>query len=270
METQEYHVEGPVAIVFTTTSIDIDEELIDTIALLHQHQRETIKHTVNGREVEMLPVMIEDIEAANQIAPEVLGRSLDELPPQTRSLLDKIKTLVREKMAEQKLEQCYSLFSRRELRDRHRNPPPEGRRKMNLRRPLRGVAGVLRAPSPNSPSPSSKASKAGFFDTANPTASRSPPEPNAPALEPCNVSLPTSAKPTTSPRIPPQTSSFHASKREACDFRNPLRHRSAAKRAHKSRFKRPRPQRKNPPHPQRKRRKRPPPSHRENGPSLAQ
>ncbi len=201
METQEYHVEGPVAIVFTTTSIDIDEELmnrclvltvdeskaqterihelqreartiegilavekrkdiqrllqnaqrllrpmrianpfarhltftsgrtrtrrdhekyltlIDAIALLHQHQRETIKHVVNGREVEMLPVTIEDIEAANKIAPEVLGRSLDELPPQTRSLLDKIKTLVREKMAEQKLEQRYSFFSRRELRD---------------------------------------------------------------------------------------------------------------------------------------------------------
>jgi len=202
METQEYHVEGPVAIVFTTTSIDIDEELmnrclvltvdeskeqterihqlqreartiegilaqekrkdiqhllqnaqrlihplkianpfarhltftsgrtrtrrdhekyltlIDTIALLHQHQRETIKHQVNGREVEMLPVTLEDIEAANKIAPEVLGRSLDELPPQTRTLLEKIKSLVREKMAEQKLEQRYSLFSRRELRER--------------------------------------------------------------------------------------------------------------------------------------------------------
>jgi DNA primase catalytic core len=202
METQEYHVEGPVAIVFTTTSIDIDEELmnrclvltvdesteqterihelqreartiegilaaekrkdvlrvmqnaqrliqpfkianpfarhltftsgrtrtrrdhekyltlIDTIALLHQHQRETIKHQVSGREVEMLPVTLEDIEAANKIAPEVLGRSLDELPPQTRSLLEKIKSLVREKMAGQKLEQRYSLFSRRELRDK--------------------------------------------------------------------------------------------------------------------------------------------------------
>ena len=149
METQEYHVEGPVAIVFTTTSIDIDEELmnrylvltvddskeqterihqlqreartiegilaaekrkdiqrllqnaqrliepkrianpfarhltftsgrtrtrrdhekyltlIDTIALLHQHQRETVKHQVSGREVEMLPVTLDDIEAAN-------------------------------------------------------------------------------------------------------------------------------------------------------------------------------------------------------------
>ena len=29
METQEYHVEGPVAIILTTTSIDIDEELMN-------------------------------------------------------------------------------------------------------------------------------------------------------------------------------------------------------------------------------------------------
>jgi DNA primase catalytic core len=202
METQEYHVEGPVAIVFTTTSIDIDEELmnrclvltvdesteqterihqlqreartiegilarekrrdiqhllqnaqrllrpmrianpfarhltftsgrtrtrrdhekyltlIDTIALLHQHQREPITHQINGREIEMLPVTLDDIEAANRIAPEVLGRSLDEIPPQTRRLLESIKSLVREKMATEKLEQRYSLFSRRELREK--------------------------------------------------------------------------------------------------------------------------------------------------------
>jgi DNA primase len=201
METQEYHVEGPVAIVFTTTSIDIDEELmnrclvltvdesrdqterihelqreartiegilaseqrkeiqrvmqnaqrlivpmrianpfarhltftsgrtrtrrdhekyltlIDTIALLHQHQRQAIKHTISGREIEMLPVTLEDIEAANRIAPEVLGRSLDELPPQTRRLLESIKSLVRTKMKKEKVEQRLSLFSRKELRE---------------------------------------------------------------------------------------------------------------------------------------------------------
>ena len=207
METQEYHVEGPVAIVFTTTSIDIDEELmnrclvltvdesrdqterihvlqreartiegilagerrkdivrvmqnaqrllepkrianpfareltftsgrtrtrrdhekyltlIDTIALLHQHQREAITHEVKSeagrasRTVEMLPVTLDDIEAANRIAPEVLGRSLDELPPQTRRLLESIKTLVRAKMKSENIEQRLSIFSRRELRE---------------------------------------------------------------------------------------------------------------------------------------------------------
>ncbi len=205
METQEYHVEGPVAICLTTTSIDIDEELmnrclvltvdeskaqterihklqreartiegilareerktilhqmqnaqrliqpmrianpyaqhltftsgrtrtrrdhekyltlIDTIALLHQHQRTPIKHTIGqgetAKEIEMLPVTLDDIEAANALAPEVLGRSLDELPPQTRRLLDYIKKLIREKMEVNGERQEALSFSRRELRD---------------------------------------------------------------------------------------------------------------------------------------------------------
>ena len=202
METQEYHVEGPCSIFLTTTSIDIDEELmnrclvltvdestaqterihalqreartiegilaterrkdiqsvmqnaqrliqpmrianpyareltftsgrtrtrrdhekyltlIDTIALLHQHQRQPITHTVNGRTVVMLPVTLEDIAAANQIAPEVLGRSLDELPPQTRRLLEAIKSHVRETMKAGQFEQKLARFTRREIRER--------------------------------------------------------------------------------------------------------------------------------------------------------
>mgnify|MGYP000594686501 CR=1 FL=1 len=201
METQEYHVEGPVAICLTTTSIDIDEELmnrclvltvdeskaqterihklqreartiegilareerktiltqmqnaqrlikpmrianpyaqhltftsgrtrtrrdhekyltlIDTIALLHQHQRKLITRKIGDKELEMLPVTLDDIEAANALAPEVLGRSLDELPPQTRRLLDYIKTLIREKMEVKGERQETLSFSRRELRD---------------------------------------------------------------------------------------------------------------------------------------------------------
>lgn len=92
--------------------------LIDTIALLHQHQRETVKHPVGDREVEMLPVTLEDIEAANSIAPEVLGRSLDELPPQTRRLLEAIKELVREKVDSEGVEQRLARFTRREIRER--------------------------------------------------------------------------------------------------------------------------------------------------------
>jgi hypothetical protein len=207
METQEYHVEGPVAILFTTTAIDIDEELmnrclvltvdesreqterihhlhreartiegilaaerrrdilhvmqnaqrlirpmlianpfarhltftsgrtrtrrdhekyltlIDTIALLHQYQREPITHLVKSeaglasREVAMLPVTLDDIETANRIAPEVLGRGLDELSPQTRHLLEHIKALVRKTIKTAAVEQKLALFSRRELRD---------------------------------------------------------------------------------------------------------------------------------------------------------
>ena len=61
--------------------------LIRAIALLHQHQRprKTVEH--RGRAVEYIEVTLDDIAMANRLAHEVLGRSLDELPPQTRRLL---------------------------------------------------------------------------------------------------------------------------------------------------------------------------------------
>ena len=165
METQEYHVEGPVMIFLTTTTIDIDDELlnrclvlsvdesaeqtarihgqqrhartlagllaretrtdvltlwrdaqrlirplgvvnpfagaltftsgrtrtrrdhekyltlIDSIALLHQHQRPVRTRRAGGRSVDFIEVTLTDIETANALAPSLLGRSLDELPP---------------------------------------------------------------------------------------------------------------------------------------------------------------------------------------------
>ena len=74
--------------------------LIDSIALLHQRQRTTGQHIVNGRTVEFIEVTLDDIALANQLAPEVLGRSLDELPPQTRRLLGSIRELVKKKQGE--------------------------------------------------------------------------------------------------------------------------------------------------------------------------
>jgi len=200
METQEYHVEGPVMIMLTTTAIDLDEELqnrcltlavddspeqtarihtlqrerrtlaglvakaertellrvlknaqrllvtvevlnpfapvltfpsgrtrnrrdhekyltlIDSIALLHQHQRARGRHEVAGRVLEYVEVTLDDIALANELAPEVLGRSLDELPPQTRRLLDYIRALVRAKLAQPgQGAKLGATFSRREL-----------------------------------------------------------------------------------------------------------------------------------------------------------
>lgn len=199
METQEYHVEGPVMIFLTTTAIEIDEELlnrclvltvdeskeqterihalqrqartldglrlrkrrerllallrnaqrllnpldvvnpyaaeltftadrtrtrrdhekyltlIDAIALLHQHQRTTEKDE-DGRD--FVRVTLDDIALANKLAPDLLGRSLDELPPQTRRVFETIKALVRERCASEKIEQQLSLFSRRDVRAR--------------------------------------------------------------------------------------------------------------------------------------------------------
>jgi hypothetical protein len=216
METQEYHVEGPVMIFLTTTAVEIDEELLnrclimtvdeskaqterihnvqrqartldglklrkrqpklltllrnaqrlldpvaimnpyaaaltfpaeltrtrrdhekyltlmDAIALLHQHQRprETCQveglpsvvpsaerlGTKEGERFDFVRVTFEDIALANRLAPELLGRSLDELPPQTRRLLVQIKAFVRARMKEQQVDQANAIFSRRELR----------------------------------------------------------------------------------------------------------------------------------------------------------
>jgi DNA primase catalytic core len=83
--------------------------LIDSIALLHQHQRPLVRHEMGGRTLEYVPVTLDDIALANELAPEVLGRSLDELPPQTRRLLGHIRSLVKAKGE--------AAFSRRELRE---------------------------------------------------------------------------------------------------------------------------------------------------------
>ena len=61
--------------------------LIRAIALLHQYQRPVKTATHSGRTIEYIEVTLEDIDTANRLAHEVLGRSLDELPPQTRRLL---------------------------------------------------------------------------------------------------------------------------------------------------------------------------------------
>jgi len=203
METQEYHVEGPVMIMLTTTAIDLDEELqnrcltlavddspeqtarihavqrerrtlaglvakaeradllrlmknvqrlleplevlndyaprltfpthqtrnrrdhekyltlIDSIALLHQHQRPRRTRPVKGgKAIAYIEATLEDIALANQLAPEVLGRSLDELPPQTRRLLDHVRALVKAKHAQPgQSAKLAATFARRELRE---------------------------------------------------------------------------------------------------------------------------------------------------------
>ncbi len=61
--------------------------LIDAIALLHQQQRKVSTIEVDGAAVEYIEVTQADIALANRLAHAVLGRSLDELPPQTRRVL---------------------------------------------------------------------------------------------------------------------------------------------------------------------------------------
>ena len=199
--TQEYHVEGPTALITTTTAIDVDEELmnrclvlavdegreqtraiherqrmkrtlaglqarqekqdlltlhqnaqrllqplavvnpyadrltflddrtrtrrdhekyltlIDAIALLHQHQRPIRTLAQGDRTVSYIEAAASDVMQATRLAHEVLGRSLDELPPQTRRLLQMIRQMVSERCASRRCKQCDIRFSRKELRD---------------------------------------------------------------------------------------------------------------------------------------------------------
>jgi DNA primase catalytic core len=90
--------------------------LIRTIALLHQWQRprQTVQH--NGRTIEYIEVALDDIAVANRLTAEVLGRSLDELPPQTRRLLLLVDAMVTAECKQQRIERADYRFSRREVR----------------------------------------------------------------------------------------------------------------------------------------------------------
>lgn len=197
MQTEEYHVAGPAMIFFTTTNIEIDEELqnrcltltvdesreqtrrihqlqreartlegfekkrrraavrrahknaqrllrplevinpfatrltfpdentrlrrdqekyltlIDTIAFLHQYQR-PVKERAGKPYVE---VTLTDIETANRIAGECFGRTLDEMPPQTRRFLDLLWKHIEETSKTKKLDPDQVRFSQRDARE---------------------------------------------------------------------------------------------------------------------------------------------------------
>ena len=199
--TQEYHVEGPVMMMLTTTAIEIDEELlnrclvlsvdesreqtqaihrlqrerrtlaglinsqrkhkvltqhqhaqrllkplkvlnpyageltflsdktrtrrdhekyltlIDAIALLHQYQRPVRTAEQEGETIEYIEATWEDIAQANALAHEVLGRSLDELPPQTRRVLAGVVEMVDRACAQQQMPRAAHRFSRRQVRE---------------------------------------------------------------------------------------------------------------------------------------------------------
>jgi DNA primase catalytic core len=77
--------------------------LIKTIAFLRQYQRKIKTINNNGSKtrqagaaglIEYVEVTLDDIELANKLACDILGRSLDELSPHTRGLLKEIKRMV--------------------------------------------------------------------------------------------------------------------------------------------------------------------------------
>lgn len=91
--------------------------LIRVIALLHQHQRPIRSATdERGNAVEYIEVTLDDIAAANRLAHDVLGRCLDEMPPQTRRLLAHLSRFVAERAKVTGGERANVLFTRREIR----------------------------------------------------------------------------------------------------------------------------------------------------------
>ncbi len=104
-----------------TTRLRRDHEkyltLIDTIAFVHQHQR-PIKTAQRGEQrIEYIEATLADIELANRIAHDVLGRSLDELPPQTRRLLTLIDGHVGAECRRTGVRRIDLRFTRRALRE---------------------------------------------------------------------------------------------------------------------------------------------------------
>jgi DNA primase catalytic core len=91
--------------------------LIRSIALLHQHQRPRKRVEHRGRMVEYIEVTVNDIAVANRLAHEVLGRSLDELPPQTRRLLLAVDTMVTAECERAAMARSDYRFSRRDVRE---------------------------------------------------------------------------------------------------------------------------------------------------------
>ena len=91
--------------------------LINTIALLHQHQRE-IKRAVRGDvEVEYVEVTLEDIALANELATGVLSQALDELAPPVRGMYREIRSLCEKRAKEMKCSLRDVKLSRREIRE---------------------------------------------------------------------------------------------------------------------------------------------------------
>ena len=89
--------------------------LINTVAFLHQHQRASFTIETSEGPKQAINVTRTDIAIANRLAGEVLGRSLDELAPQTRGLLQRLHEYVENQARQRDVPRDAVRFSRREL-----------------------------------------------------------------------------------------------------------------------------------------------------------
>jgi DNA primase catalytic core len=102
--------------------------LIEAVALLHQRQRPRRRLEHGGEVVEYVEATLDDIAIANRLAAEVLGRTLDELPPQSRRFLELLSKMVDERCEADGVERSGYRFTRREVLDHTAWSYPQVRR----------------------------------------------------------------------------------------------------------------------------------------------
>jgi hypothetical protein len=91
--------------------------LIKAVTFLHQYQRQVKAVEHKGETIEYIEVSLADIELANSLAHEVLGRSLDELSAPSRELLFLINEMVKEISVKARKKSSDVRFSRRDIRE---------------------------------------------------------------------------------------------------------------------------------------------------------
>jgi len=119
------HVFNPYAglLTFTSKSLRARRDhtkylnLILAITYLYQYQRKIRTMEFSGKAIEYINVTLADIKKANEIANEVLGRSLDELSPPSRNLLKLIREMVIIHCRKKKIKPEEYHFTRRDIRE---------------------------------------------------------------------------------------------------------------------------------------------------------
>ncbi|NRA34978.1 MAG: hypothetical protein HRU17_16750 [Polyangiaceae bacterium] len=91
--------------------------LIEAVALLHQYQRPVKEVTHRGELVKYIEVTRADIAIVDDISREALQRTMDELPPGTRTLLTALDELVTKRSVQLGQDRNDYRFSRREVRE---------------------------------------------------------------------------------------------------------------------------------------------------------
>ena len=91
--------------------------LIAAVTLLHQHQRPVKTVTRGGQVIRYVETTQGDIALTDRLAGQILARSLDELPPGTKRLLDALHGYVSRRCETEGLDRDLVRFTRRQLRE---------------------------------------------------------------------------------------------------------------------------------------------------------